>query len=113
MKVIMLRRLKDTIQDGVPLIQLPPRTVEVVECDFDQDERAFYSALEEKTTLTMNKFIKRGEVMSNYTQVMVLLLRLRQGAFPHAPVGLCAHHSANTDSVQPSHPRIQGLPGRC
>jgi SNF2 family DNA or RNA helicase len=79
MKAIMLRRLKDAIHDGAPLIQLPPRTIEVIECDFDEDERAFYTALEEKTTLTMNKFIKRGEVMSNYTQVMVLLLRLRQG----------------------------------
>lgn len=85
MKAIMLRRLKDTMQDGVPLIQLPPRTVEVVECDFDGDERAFYAALEEKTTLTMNKFIKRGEVMSNYTQVMVLLLRLRQGVSSLGP----------------------------
>jgi len=79
MKATMLRRLKDTMHNGAPLIVLPPRAVEVVECEFDNDEREFYSALEEKTTLTMNKFIKSGDVMRNYTAVLVLLLRLRQG----------------------------------
>ncbi|KAF8470373.1 SNF2 family N-terminal domain-containing protein [Gautieria morchelliformis] len=78
MKAIMLRRLKDAIHDGAPLIQLPPRTLEIVPCDFDDHERDFYAALETKTNLTMNKFIKRGEVMHNYTEVLVLLLRLRQ-----------------------------------
>ena len=75
----MLRRLKDTMHDGAPLIQLPPRTLEIVPCEFDDDERDFYAALETKTNLTMNKFIKQGEVMRNYTEIMVLLLRLRQG----------------------------------
>lgn len=90
MKAIMLRRLKDTIQDGAPLIQLPPRTLEIVSCDFDEDEWAFYAALEAKASLTMNKFIKRGEVMRNYTQVMLLLLRLRQGVFFVLSIGtLC------------------------
>lgn len=85
MKAIMLRRLKDTVKDGAPLIELPPRTVEIVPCDFDDDERAFYAALETKTNLTMNKFIKHGEVMRNYTEIMVLLLRLRQGEFSRLP----------------------------
>lgn len=85
MKAIMLRRLKDTVSDGAPLIQLPPRTLEIVECDFDNDEREFYAALEAKTNLTMNKFMKQGEVMRNYTEVMVLLLRLRQGEANRLP----------------------------
>lgn len=75
----MLRRTKDQTLDGKPLISLPPRTIEVVECIFDEDERAFYSAMEAKTSLTMNKFIAKGSVMQNYTSVLILLLRLRQG----------------------------------
>jgi SNF2 family DNA or RNA helicase len=67
------------MHEGAPLITLPSRTLEIVECDFDDDERDFYAALEAKTSLTMNKFIEQSGVMQNYTAVLVLLLRLRQG----------------------------------
>lgn len=57
--------------------------MEVVECDFDDDERTFYAALEQRTALTFNKYLKNGTVMSNYTSVLSMLLRLRQGKWPH------------------------------
>lgn len=38
------------------------------------EERAFYKAVEEKMTLTMNAFLKAGTAMSNYTSVLILLL---------------------------------------
>lgn len=76
----MLRRTKNQEIDGKPIIVLPARTIENIPCDFDEDERAFYSAVEARTNLAMNKFIERGTVMTNYTSVLVLLLRLRQGA---------------------------------
>ena len=75
----MLRRTKTQTINGTPLLNLPKRTINVVECEFDEDERAFYSALEARTSLTFNKFIKSNQVMSNYTSVLLLLLRLRQG----------------------------------
>ena len=75
----MLRRKKDSTMDGKVLIELPPRNLDLVECEFDDDERAFYDALNAKIQLTLNKFIKSGAVMSNYTSMLVLLLRLRQG----------------------------------
>ena len=75
----MLRRTKDQMLNGAPLISLPERTVEVITCQFDRDEREFYAALEARTSLSLNKFIERGEVMNNYTSILVLLLRLRQG----------------------------------
>ena len=75
----MLRRKKDSMVDGKVLIELPPRNLDLVECDFDEDERAFYDALNAKIQLTLNKFINNGSVMSNYTSMLVLLLRLRQG----------------------------------
>ena len=54
----MLRRRKDAILNGKPLIELPPREVNVLECEFDDEERAFYQALAEKIESTLEKFAK-------------------------------------------------------
>ena len=75
----MLRRRKTDIINGKPLVELPERHLSIVPCDFDEDERQFYFALENKVDEAMKKFVKNNEVMKNYTNVMVLLLRLRQG----------------------------------
>lgn len=79
LKAIMLRRTKNTILNGKPLIQLPDRKVVIIQCMFDDDEREFYSSLENKTTEIFERMAKRDEVMKNLTSVLVLLLRLRQG----------------------------------
>lgn len=101
LRAIMLRRAKDATLgeyevgtadlDGKPILVLPGRTIEVVACGFDADERAFYDALEQKSALTFNKvshnavklmqYLKSGTVMANYTSVLTMLLRLRQGTF--------------------------------
>ena len=75
----MMRRTKNAIINGKPILHLPDRNVQVIECEFDQDERAFYDALASKVALTFNKYLRAGEVMKNYTSVLTLLLRLRQG----------------------------------
>lgn len=75
----MLRRRKTDELNGKPLIELPERHISIVPCEFDEDEREFYFALENKIDEAMQKFVKNDEVMRNYTNVMVLLLRLRQG----------------------------------
>lgn len=90
LKAIMLRRTKDAEIDGKKILNLPGRTVQVLPCAFDADERAFYDALEQKTTLTFNKFIKSGTANANYTSVLTLLLRLRQA---------CVHPSLVTKSL--------------
>lgn len=41
--------------DGKAILNLPGRKVEIVQCPFDAEERAFYDALEQKTALTFNK----------------------------------------------------------
>ncbi|RSH87961.1 uncharacterized protein EHS24_000484 [Apiotrichum porosum] len=78
LKAIMLRRTKDATINGKPILNLPERRVEVVECTFDAEERQFYDALEQRTALTFNKFLRNGSAMSNYTSVLSMLLRLRQ-----------------------------------
>lgn len=78
LKAIMLRRTKTTLIDGKPLLQLPKRTVHSVIADFSKEEREFYDALENRTKLTLNKFVTAGTVNNNYTNILCLLLRLRQ-----------------------------------
>ncbi|WVR06061.1 hypothetical protein IAU60_003089 [Kwoniella sp. DSM 27419] len=90
LKAIMLRRTKDATIDGKKILNLPGRTVTITDCDFDLEERAFYDALEKKTELTFNKFLRNGTAMNNYTSVLTMLLRLRQA---------CVHPSLVTKSV--------------
>lgn len=74
----MLRRKKTDMVNGKPILVLPPRTVALVECEFEQDERDFYKAMAERTEVTLSKFAKSG-ASNTFTSVLVLLLRLRQG----------------------------------
>jgi SNF2 family DNA or RNA helicase len=87
----MLRRQKTDVLNGKPLLELPARHLSIVPCEFDEDERQFYLALENKIDEAMQKFVKNNEVMKNYTNVMVLLLRLRQGRPMASPVTSSAH----------------------
>jgi SNF2 family DNA or RNA helicase len=87
----MLRRQKTDVLNGKPLLELPARHLSIVPCEFDEDERQFYLALENKIDEAMQKFVKNNEVMKNYTNVMVLLLRLRQGRPMTSPVISSAH----------------------
>lgn len=75
----MLRRTKNQQINGEPIIKLPPRSIEEIFCQFDPEERAFYTALEARASSTMNKIEARGELQASYTSILVLLLRLRQG----------------------------------
>lgn len=93
----MLRRQKTDVLNGKPLLELPARHLSIVPCEFDEDERQFYLALENKIDEAMQKFVKNNEVMKNYTNVMVLLLRLRQGRPMASPVLL---HTDGWNSLQ-------------
>ncbi|KAL2062122.1 hypothetical protein VTL71DRAFT_6388 [Oculimacula yallundae] len=84
LKAILMRRTKKSLIDGKPIITLPPKTEEIQHVVFDDDEQAFYSGLETKTQLQFNKYMRAGTVGKNYTNVLVLLLRLRQACcHPH------------------------------
>ncbi|KIO30136.1 hypothetical protein M407DRAFT_20805 [Tulasnella calospora MUT 4182] len=98
LSAIMLRRTKTQVVNGKPILSLPDRTVNMVECEFDQDEQEFYNALVERTELTLNKFAKSG-LTNNFTSVLVLLLRLRQ-ACCHPE--LCMKNVKNDlDAIEP------------
>jgi len=83
-KAIMLRRTKQSTFEGRPILVLPERTTVVDNPQFDEDERSFYTALESRSQLQFNKYLKAGTVGKSYTAILVLLLRLRQACcHPH------------------------------
>ena len=84
LKAILLRRTKKSKIDGKPILNLPERTTELQHAVFSEDEEAFYRALETKTQLQFNKYLKANTIGRNYSNVLVLLLRLRQACcHPH------------------------------
>ncbi|WPG99086.1 putative helicase, Zinc finger, RING-type, Zinc finger, RING/FYVE/PHD-type [Acrodontium crateriforme] len=83
-KAIMLRRTKRSKFEGQPILILPERINEIDNPTFDDDERMFYEALEQRTQLQFNKYLKAGTVGKSYSAILVLLLRLRQACcHPH------------------------------
>lgn len=75
----MLRRTKNTILNGKPLLDLPGRIVNTVQCDFDAEEREFYNNVQAMVDTNLQKLQQEGTMTKNYTSMLVLLLRLRQG----------------------------------
>ena len=78
LKAILLRRTKKSQIDGKSILDLPERTTEQSHAVFSEDELEFYRALESHTQLAFNKYLKAGTVGRNYSNILVLLLRLRQ-----------------------------------
>jgi SNF2 family DNA or RNA helicase len=79
LKTIMLRRTKNHVLNGKPIITLPARNVSVVQCKFDSDEHTFYKTLSQRMTTELDKLVQANEASKNYTHVLLMLLRLRQG----------------------------------
>lgn len=98
---VMLRRTKNSMLDGKPILELPPRIDLVAYADFDEEQNTFYCALERQQRLRFNKYLKAGTVMKNYIYVLVLLLRLRQACdHPHLIKDHAAVEGANLDDVE-------------
>jgi SNF2 family DNA or RNA helicase len=87
-KAIMLRRMKSSVVDGKPIVQLPPKTEDVDHVVFSADELSFYQTLESKSRVIVSKYLREGTVGKNYSNILTLLLRLRQA---------CCHPHLNLD----------------
>lgn len=88
LKAIMLRRKKDSLIDGKPILRLPPKIEQIAHVTLNQDESDYYNQLEKKSQVIFNKYLREGSVGKNYTSILVLLLRLRQA---------CCHPHLNLD----------------
>lgn len=96
LRAVMLRRMKDSTIDGKPLLELPPKTEQIIHVDLDDEERNYYMSLEAQTKITINKYIRAGTVGKNYSNVLVLLLRLRQ-ACCHPHLNLDVEYTGNNE----------------
>jgi SNF2 family DNA or RNA helicase len=84
LKAMMLRRMKNSEIDGKPILTLPPKTQLDDHVVFSEDELKFYQDLEGRTQVQFNKYLRQGTVGKNYSNILVLLLRLRQACcHPH------------------------------
>ena len=100
LKAIMLRRTKDSKIDGKPILQLPEKTIEEQHAAFSKDEHEFYQALESRAKITFNKYLKAGTVGRNYSNALVLLLRLRQACcHPHLIKDLELETGASPENI--------------
>nr|XP_043625841.1 helicase-like transcription factor CHR28 [Erigeron canadensis] len=78
LKAIMLRRTKDTLIGGKPIINLPQKTINITTVDFSTEERAFYLKLEAESSSRFKAYAAAGTVRQNYANILTMLLRLRQ-----------------------------------
>eukprot|EP00929_Paragymnodinium_shiwhaense_P078159 TRINITY_DN40469_c0_g1_i1.p1 TRINITY_DN40469_c0_g1~~TRINITY_DN40469_c0_g1_i1.p1 ORF type:complete len:1656 (-),score=370.61 TRINITY_DN40469_c0_g1_i1:255-5222(-) len=77
---MMIRRTKATKdpETGELLIQLPAKHMHVMELQLSPPERDFYDALFTNAKAQFDTFIARGDILSQYTQILQLILKLRQ-----------------------------------
>ncbi|XP_024987397.1 helicase-like transcription factor CHR28 isoform X1 [Cynara cardunculus var. scolymus] len=78
LKAIMLRRTKETLIDGKPIINLPPKIINLATVDFSAEERTFYRKLERESRSQFKAYAAAGTVRQNYANILLMLLRLRQ-----------------------------------
>ncbi|KAI0874419.1 DNA repair protein rad-5 [Hypoxylon argillaceum] len=76
---LVMRRTKDMkTPSGEPLVLLPPKSIEIVDVELSQPERAVYDYIFAKAKRTFSANIEKGTVMRAYTTIFAQILRLRQ-----------------------------------
>ncbi|KAF5018422.1 hypothetical protein F66182_9596 [Fusarium sp. NRRL 66182] len=97
LKAIMLRRKKTSQLNGKPILTLPEKTEEIVYADLSTEERDFYTQLEKYAKVQFSKYLREGSIGKNYSNILVLLLRLRQA---------CCHPHLNLDVEDAAPPSV-------
>lgn len=76
---LVMRRTKDMkTPGGEPLVLLPPKSIEIVDVELSQAERAVYDYVFARAKRTFSANIEKGTVMKAYTTIFAQILRLRQ-----------------------------------
>lgn len=78
LRAILLRRTKTSKIDGKPILRLPAKSTVEDRAVLSEDELSFYKGLEQKAQIQFNKYVQNGSIGRNYSNALVLLLRLRQ-----------------------------------
>lgn len=74
---IMLRRTKNSTDNGKPLVELPKKEVKSIFVSMDEEEKKLYKDLELGVQKKARKLLQRHG-KSQHTDILTLLLRLRQ-----------------------------------
>lgn len=78
LKTLLLRRTKETLLDGQPIISLPPKFIKMKTVNFSTEERTFYTQLEAESRSQFKAYAAAGTVNQNYANILLMILRLRQ-----------------------------------
>ncbi|SCU99656.1 LANO_0F03004g1_1 [Lachancea nothofagi CBS 11611] len=97
LRAIMLRRTKDSKIDGNPILELPDKTINNEEETLTGTELNFYSDLEIKNQKKAEKLLTK-RTKGNYSNILTLLLRLRQ-ACCHSELVVLGEHKSETSKV--------------
>ncbi|XP_047970137.1 helicase-like transcription factor CHR28 isoform X2 [Salvia hispanica] len=100
LKTIMLRRTKGTLLDGEPIIDLPPKTIELKKVEFSKEERDFYCSLEADSRAQFAEYQAAGTLKQNYVNILLMLLRLRQACDHPLLVKDYSSTAKNTSSIE-------------
>jgi SWI/SNF-related matrix-associated actin-dependent regulator of chromatin subfamily A3 len=80
MKLVTLRRMKDTYVDGKPILDLPNKTEETIILQLTQNEREYYDNIHKRAKNYFEDLLKTKNVMKNYVNLLEAILRMRQAA---------------------------------
>lgn len=97
LKAIMLRRTKTDKIDGNPILELPPKNVEVDKTSLEGEEADFYNDLENKNKRLAKRLLAK-KAKGNYSSVLTLLLRLRQACI-HSELVIIGEKKSGTAKV--------------
>lgn len=64
--------------NGNPIVNIPPKRVEIQYLDFTKEERDIYDSLFKDSRTKFDHYCTAGKVLSNYAHIFSILLRLRQ-----------------------------------
>ncbi|XP_021735489.1 helicase-like transcription factor CHR28 isoform X1 [Chenopodium quinoa] len=78
LRTLLLRRTKETLLDGEPIISLPPKFIKMKAVTFTAEERSFYAQLEAESRSQFKAYAAAGTVNQNYANILLMILRLRQ-----------------------------------
>eukprot|EP01114_Cavostelium_apophysatum_P024784 TRINITY_DN9837_c0_g1_i1.p2 TRINITY_DN9837_c0_g1~~TRINITY_DN9837_c0_g1_i1.p2 ORF type:complete len:567 (-),score=125.32 TRINITY_DN9837_c0_g1_i1:2047-3747(-) len=74
----VLRRTKNQMINGKPILVLPERVEETRVDEFSPEEKDIYDALWQQSKVQFDKWLRAGTLVENFSNILVLLLRLRQ-----------------------------------
>jgi len=52
--------------------------MEMTQVEFNDDERALYKAVEERSRVQVNNYLREGRALKKYSNILAMLVRLRQ-----------------------------------